>query len=450
MRYAIWNDYVATEVESIARPRDAEEVAACVHRARELGKCVKAVGAGHSFNDLSLTHHVLVDLRELSQILSVDLDARTVRVQGGMPLASLIVALDQLGLSLPNIGAWTEQTVAGVLSTATHGTGGRYKKSLVEAAVEIRLVDGLGEERVLRGAELAYLTLGFFGIITEVVLRCEPLFYVRQSNLVQPGATAIDGFAAELASHDFVDLRWVGSLPRVIVRRWDIVPGPPNRLDQAARLYEGVKLHALNKFLALLNAQQLSRTASERMFGGLASAYIDQGKGIANTSVWHEGLTFNSLGMAAPHEEREFAVPVERSAECLHTLRSIMLGDPGAASLEVQVRYSPSVNMALAPNDGRDTVWFNLNVMTPAHTAELVERVSRAVYDFAARPHWAKVIPACTPDVRKLYGTDLARWELKRLSYDPEGLFLNDWYHRHLGQAARSVLGSFRVRDAAE
>ena len=32
-----------------------------------------------------------------------------------------------------------------------------------------RLIDGLGRERVLRGEELRFLTLGFFGIITEVV-----------------------------------------------------------------------------------------------------------------------------------------------------------------------------------------------------------------------------------------------------------------------------------------
>lgn len=450
MRYAIWNGYVAAEVESIARPRDGEEVAACVRRARKLGRRVKAIGAGHSFNDLSLNDHLLVDLRELSQIVSVDLDARTVRVQGGMPLASLILALDQLGLALPNIGAWTEQTVAGVLSTATHGTGGRYKKSLVDAAIEVRLVDGLGEGRVLRGDDLRYLTLGFFGIITEVVLRCEPLFYVRNSNVIEAGQAAIEGFGEQLDNHDFVDLRWVGALPRVVVRRWNIVPGPPNALDRAARLYEGVKLHALNKFLALLNTQQLSRSTNERLFGGLAVAYVEQGKGFPNTAVWHEGLTFNSLGMAAPHEEREFAVPVEHSTACLLTLRSLMLGDPAAASLEVQVRYSPKVDIALAPNDGRDTVWFNLNVMTPGHTAELVERVSRAVYEFDARPHWAKVIPACTPDVHKLYGADFARWELQRLSYDPDGIFLNGWYERHLGRAVRSALASFRVQQAAE
>ena len=225
-----------------------------------------------------------MDLRHIDRLLAVDRDARLVRVQGGMPLHVLIAALDRLGLALPNIGAWTEQTVAGVLSTATHGSGGRWRKSLVEAAVEMTVIDGRGEPRVLRDAELGFTTLGYFGVITEVVLRCEPLFHVRQSNLVQDGRRAIDEFEAQLATHDFVDLRWVGSLPRAIVRRWDVIEAGPSVRDRAARLYEGVKLNALNRFLSLLRSSGLSRAGHDRLYGELARAYIAQGRGFESTA----------------------------------------------------------------------------------------------------------------------------------------------------------------------
>jgi hypothetical protein len=166
---------------------------------------------------------------------------------------------------------------------------------------------------------------------------------------------------------------------------------------------------------------------------------VRSGKGLPNTAVWHEGLTFNSLGAAAPHEEREFAIPRERSAECLLALRELMRADPAAASLEIQVRFSPAVDILLAPNHRRETVWFNLNVMAPARTARIVEQVSQAVYAFEARPHWAKVVPACTPAVELLYGQDALRWEQRRRTFDPDGVFLNDWYRRHLALDARAL-----------
>src|SRR5690606_13934000 len=97
MRYAIWNGFVAAEVEHIHTPRDEEELSRLVQLARDTGRRLKAVGAGHSFNDLSLTDYVLVDLRQFTRLLSVDPHTRTVRVQGGMPLHVLVLALERMG-----------------------------------------------------------------------------------------------------------------------------------------------------------------------------------------------------------------------------------------------------------------------------------------------------------------------------------------------------------------
>src|SRR5690606_15759833 len=76
MRYAIWNGGVAVDVEAIVAPRDAEDVALQVHRARAEGKHLKAVGAGHSFNDLALNEDVLIDLKHLNRLLAVDFESR--------------------------------------------------------------------------------------------------------------------------------------------------------------------------------------------------------------------------------------------------------------------------------------------------------------------------------------------------------------------------------------
>src|SRR5690606_39020151 len=126
----------------------------------------------------------------------------------GTPLKELVVALELAGLALANIGAWMEQTIAGALSTATHGTCGRRRKTLIGSVVAMRVVDGTGAVHVLEGEALADITLGYFGVITEVTLRCEPLFFVHQRKRVMDGAAAIAAIDDLLAAHDFVDLRW--------------------------------------------------------------------------------------------------------------------------------------------------------------------------------------------------------------------------------------------------
>ncbi len=439
VRYAIWNDFVAVDVEEILVPQTTQDVVAIVGRARAQGKHVKAVGAGHSFNDLALNEDLLVDLRRLNEVVEIDRETRCVRVQGGMPLHRLVAELEVAGLAVANVGAWMEQTVAGVLSTATHGTSGKYRKTLFGSLKELTIVDGLGEVRVLSGDDVRWLTLGFFGIITEVVLQAEPLFWVRQSNVVLPGVQAIESVPELLARHDFVDLRWAGSVPQVVVRRWDIEHSPPGRVDRAAHLVEGVKLSSFNTVLSVLRANALPNRWSDRLFHGLGRAYVAGGKGLAHRSVYHQGLTFNSLGIAAPHEERELALPLERAVECLLAARAVMLEDPSAACLEIQIRFTPAIDAPMAANGGRDTCWFNINILNPAASGEIVERVTQLVMAFGARPHWAKIIPAKIPRLAEMYGDLPRQWEARRRDHDPDGLFLNDWYHRYFDLAPRSL-----------
>lgn len=439
MRYAIWNQLLAAEVEEIAAPAGEDEVCALIERARRQGRHVKAIGGGHSFNDISLCEDVLVDLRHHRGIVAIDPATRLVRVRGGTPLHELVAALEVAGLALANIGAWTEQTIAGALSTATHGSCGRRRRTLIGSLVGMRICDGHGQVRALAGDGLRDLTLGYFGVITEVTLRCEPLFYVRQHKKVMRGDAAIAAIDELLGAHDFVDLRWSGRGRDVIVGRWDVAQQAPSRVDRLARLVEGAQLGGLNRALSVVRAGAIPAGIRERLFDGLGRAYVASGRGIPHGAVWHHGLTFNSLGVAAPHEEREFALPRERAAACLLAVREQMMADPTSVTLEIQIRFSPAVDVRLAPNEGRETVWFNINSLDPAGTPAIVDRLACLALEHGGRPHWGKIVPATTPKVEALYGESALRWEARRREFDPDGLFLNDYYHRVIGLCERSL-----------
>ena len=65
----------------------------------------------------------------------------TVTVLAGTPLHELNAALEKLGLSLHNMGDIDEQTIAGAISTGTHGTGGRVA-SLSAQVAGLEMVTG--------------------------------------------------------------------------------------------------------------------------------------------------------------------------------------------------------------------------------------------------------------------------------------------------------------------
>jgi L-gulono-1,4-lactone dehydrogenase len=113
------------------RPDSLEALVALVRRAEREGTSIRMVGAGHAWSDVALTEGFLLEPDELGGVIALDdgclrpeaAAQRLVRVLGGTHLRDLNAALDDDGLALPNMGGYDEQTIGGVVSTSTHGSG---------------------------------------------------------------------------------------------------------------------------------------------------------------------------------------------------------------------------------------------------------------------------------------------------------------------------------------
>ena len=77
----------------------------------------------------------------MTGIVAVDRDAMTVTAYAGTQLKVLNAELERLGLSLHNMGDIAEQTLAGAISTGTHGTGG-VAAGLAAQLAGLQLVTG--------------------------------------------------------------------------------------------------------------------------------------------------------------------------------------------------------------------------------------------------------------------------------------------------------------------
>ncbi len=107
----------------VERPGSTDEVAALVGAAHRQQQRVKVIGAGHSFTPAAMTSGVLVSLERMRTVRHVDRERQRVTVEAGITLRALADELDAVGLAMPNLGDINVQSVAGAISTATHGTG---------------------------------------------------------------------------------------------------------------------------------------------------------------------------------------------------------------------------------------------------------------------------------------------------------------------------------------
>ena len=196
------------------------------------GLRVKAVGAGHSFTAIGATDGVLLHLDHLSSILSHDAATGRVRVQAGISLHQLNPRLKALGLALPNLGDVDPQSVAGAISTGTHGTGGRLQ-GIAAAVVGVQLV--LADGAVVEIDEqhpwfqAARVSLGALGIITEVTLQCVPAFllHAREEPMALPEVLSrIDEMVED---NDHFEFYWFPHTEKTLIKRNNRVPAGTER-----------------------------------------------------------------------------------------------------------------------------------------------------------------------------------------------------------------------------
>jgi FAD/FMN-containing dehydrogenase len=130
-----WRNYVNDQTANPIRlfhPHSLTELRDILEEARQHGHKVKAIGSGHSSSNIAISRDYMIDTHGLDQVLDpgwLDLipgqpvNDRLFFVEAGIRIKAVNTALEQKGAALINMGAYDGQTIAGVISTSTHGSG---------------------------------------------------------------------------------------------------------------------------------------------------------------------------------------------------------------------------------------------------------------------------------------------------------------------------------------
>ena len=218
-------------------PHDAGEVVDAVLAARDQNLTVKMPGTGHSFTDIALTDGLLLRPGGLRGVVGVDRDAMTVTALAGTPLAELNQALEKLDLTLHNMGDIDEQTVAGAISTGTHGTGG-HRASLSAQVSGLELVTGKGELLHADAHEnsdvldVARLGLGAMGVLTSVTFDVEPVFTLEAHEAPMLWDEGLDRFDELVAENHHFEMYWFPHTDRLLTKRNNRTLDPPEPLSR--------------------------------------------------------------------------------------------------------------------------------------------------------------------------------------------------------------------------
>ena len=145
----------------------------------------KTLGTRHCFNSIADSHDAFISLKPMHEMMVADSHRRTVTVGAGVTYGVLAPYLESKGLALQNLASLPHISVAGAISTATHGSG-EGNGNLATAVSALEFVDGQGDVvKLSRDADGetfrgAVVGLGALGVITHVTLDVQPTYQVRQ------------------------------------------------------------------------------------------------------------------------------------------------------------------------------------------------------------------------------------------------------------------------------
>jgi FAD-linked oxidoreductase len=425
-----WHGNVALAPASFSTPRDLEEVVQVVRDARDKGQQLRVVGGGHSWSSITGLDDggALLSLDKLRGLVAVDLERKTARVLGGTRLSDLNEALAGVGLGLSNLGSIDQQSIAGVTSTATHGTGARFG-NLSTQVLALTLVDAQGTVHKLSDADgdvmlAARCALGSMGVITEVTLQCEPAFNLRGLEEKWPLDKAIEALPQLVADHEHVKLWWLPHTDSAIVFRQDRTDEPAQRKP----IQTWLRNHFLKNHVFRTGMAAAARVPSAvPTFNKLLAA-----GSAGRTEVIDRSDRVFTFPVHTPHTEMEYAFGVEHAMDAFAQMRAMIERESLHVGFIVEIRFVKGDDILLSPAHGRDSCYIGALQYKALPHERYFSGFAELMARFDGRPHWGKVHHLSAAELRGLY----PRWDdfaQIRQQFDPDAALLNDETRRIFG-----------------
>lgn len=459
--HATWARTFHSSPELYVQPQTLEEIEKVVNLARKCRRRITTVGCGHSPSDLTCTSSWLINLDNFKEVLDVNKETARVVMQSGIRLHALSEVLNQHGLAMPNLGSINDQSIAGAISTGTHGSTLRHGL-LSSSIVSLRITLADGKTRFCSPEEkpdlfrAALISLGALGIITEVTFQAVPAFTLAWKQVIDTDVSMFNAWNKSLWTQtEFVRVWWYPYTRRAVVwtaEKTEVEPQPhPGSYYDAWLGY-----YVYHNLLYL--GQHIPRVLPwvEWFVFGMQYGFKN-GTTTSAIQPSRQALLMNCLYSQFVNE---WAIPLSKGTEALRRLSSwlnhLTPEDPdyvphnipfSAVNLfvhaPVEVRVTDTSNSTtprphLDPTSlAEPTVYLNATLYRPYNLdppcrQRYYQGFEYLMRELGGKPHWAKNFESNSQEIEDLYGEQLLDWKKIRNDSDPEGMFVGDWHRRFI------------------
>lgn len=423
-----WSTHLRWNPSELAYPETEAALVALVQKALATKHNIRLIGSAHSFTPLCVTDSIQISLDKYQGLISIDRERLQATVKAGTKLHLLNELLAKEGLALENLGDINVQSIAGAISTGTHGTGTAFG-NLSTQVVRLKLINGQGQLLSCSPTEnpelfkAAQVSLGALGILTEITLQCVPSYrlalHIKQETLEE----MLSSYQEINQSCRNFEFYWFPNTPYVLSKRIELTQEPADK--RSFKDYFQEVLLENYAFKMICDTSYYFPSLTHRLSRFAASTVSPFKK------VNESGLVF-STSRIVRFNEMEYNLPIEAYLDAKKELVNWINKHNKTILFPLENRFVKGDDIYLSPAYGRDSAYIAAHVyhkkdFKPYFTA--LEEIMKA---YQGRPHWGKMHTLGQEELQARY-PEFDRFRRIRQEQDPEGIFLSPYLQTLFG-----------------
>lgn len=406
-----WAGNIEYSTDNVFYPSTAEDVKKLL---RSKDK-IRSLGTRHCFNRIADSKHNLVSSSKLNRLISLDADKNTVTVEGGIKYGELAPLLQEKGFALHNLASLPHISVAGSITTATHGSG-VTNGNLASAVRGLEIIKPEGSVITLsKGSDAefegAVVSLGALGFINTVTLAIEPTYEMRQYVFEKlPFAELKENFQKIMTAGYSVSLftDWQGdTINEVWIKQ---KTSEPTSFSNQEQFYGAI-----------------ASTKNMHPIAELSAENCTEQLGVAGP--WYERLPHFKMGFtpsSGKELQSEYFVPREHAVEAMLAVKK-MSNQIGPHLFISEIRAIAADDLWLSPCRHQDSVTIHFTWKQEWDAVKkLLPLIEEALSPFNVRPHWGKLFTISPKTLQSRY-PKLPEFKQLVQSMDPGGKFRNQF-----------------------
>jgi FAD-linked oxidoreductase len=427
-----WNNWARTAActpDQVYRPRNEAEVLDGLRRAAAAGKTLRPVGAGHSFTPLARTDQAMMDLSALNGLVSTDRAALRATAWAGTRLNRLTRLLHAEGLAPENLGDIDVQTLAGAVSTGTHGTGTAFGNLATQvsgftmATAGGELVHGSESENpdLFRAGRIS---LGALGVHTRMELRLLPSYRLEYLSVAADLEETLDRLDEYNRDHRNFEFYWFPYTRAAQLKFIDQTEGPVR--DNPLLRFLNKQFLENNVFFALSEIGHRFPGSTRAM----AKACV---AGFTREHITNYAHLIYATTRQVRFNEMEYNIPIGAFRSAFRELAARVEERRYPVFFPWECRFVRGDDQWLSPAYERDSAYIAIHTYHKYQGADRYFRdMEEILLAHGGRPHWGKMHTLRAAQLARLY----PKWDeflALREKYDPQGVFLSPYLREIFG-----------------